>query len=182
VFELPSSGVTILTGPPGVGKSAAAELLAARSARGVHLESDEFFRFIRSGYVPPWQPESRAQNEVVMGIAVEAARRYADGGYRTIVDGIVIPGWFLEPLRDAVQEAGHRVAYVVLRAPLPVCVERAAGRARDPLDDPAVVERLWQTFADLGELESHAIDLTGESPEETADLVASRLRDGSLVL
>jgi adenylate kinase family enzyme len=43
--------ILILTGPPGVGKTTTAGLVTERSARAVHLESDAFFHFIRSGYV-----------------------------------------------------------------------------------------------------------------------------------
>ena len=43
---------------------------------------------------------------------------------------IIIPAWFLEPLRDSLREAGHQVAYAVLRAPLPVCA--SGHRAADP--------------------------------------------------
>jgi predicted kinase len=117
--------ILIVTGPPGVGKTTTAGILAERSARAVHLESDAFFRFIRSGYVEPWKPESHAQNQIVMRIVAQAASGYAAAGYFTIIDGIVIPGWFLEPLRDALHDAGHRIAYAVLRAPLSVCKARA---------------------------------------------------------
>ena len=127
----------------------------------MHVESDRFFHFIASGYVEPWRPESRAQNEVVMAIVADAAASYADAGYFTIIDGIVIPRWFLAPLRDRLRARGHDVDYAVLRPPLEVCLERAAGRA-----EPAVLERLWHEFADLGELESHVVD--------AAELVASR--------
>ncbi|HEY8809232.1 MAG TPA: ATP-binding protein [Solirubrobacterales bacterium] len=54
--------VLILTGPPGVGKTLAAGLLLAHIPRAVHLEADHFFRYIRSGYVEPWKPESDEQN------------------------------------------------------------------------------------------------------------------------
>lgn len=70
--------VLILTGPPGVGKTTTAALLADRHGPAVHLESDVFFRFIRSGYVEPWRSESHEQNRVVMGIVGEAAAAYAD--------------------------------------------------------------------------------------------------------
>jgi adenylate kinase family enzyme len=174
--------VLILTGPPGVGKTTTAGILANRSARAVHLESDLFFRFIRSGYVEPWQPESHEQNKVVMRIVGEAAAGYAAAGYFTIIDGIVIPGWFLEPLRDALQGAGCQVAYAVLREPLSVCLARAQGREREPLADPEVIEWLWRNFEDLGDFERNVIDLDGRSPEQGADLVAESLAAGVLTV
>src|SRR6266536_2695847 len=95
--------VLILTGAPGSGKTTTARLLADRSERAVHVESDSFFHFIRSGYIEPWTPESHEQNRVVMRIVAEAAAGYAEAGYFTIIDGIISPRWFFEPLRDSVR-------------------------------------------------------------------------------
>ena len=172
--------VLILTGPPGAGKTTAARVLAERSERAVHIESDRFFQFIRSGFVEPWRPESAEQNEVVMRVVAGAAAAYASAGYFTIVDGIVLPRFFFEPLRDALREAGHEVAYAVLRAPLDVCLARAGSRDSQPLADPHVVERLWRDFADLGPLSAHAIDVDAQDPQAAADLLAARIRDGSV--
>lgn len=172
--------VLILTGPPGVGKTAAAGILAARSSRAVHLEADAFFRFINAGYVEPWKPESREQNEVVMRIVAGAAAGYAEAGYFTIVDGIVIPGWFLEPLRDALHGAGHAVAYAVLRAPLSVCAARVQNRENVPPADSGAIEQLWHSFDGLGELERNVVEVDGRGPEEVAQLLERRLADGLL--
>ena len=68
-----SDPVLILTGAPGAGKTAVARLLASRSERAAHVESDSFFHFIQSGYIEPWKPESHEQNTVVMRIVAEAA-------------------------------------------------------------------------------------------------------------
>jgi tRNA uridine 5-carbamoylmethylation protein Kti12 len=178
--DYPPPSVLILTGPPGAGKTTAAHLLAEREQRAVHVESDRFFDFIRSGFVEPWRRESREQNEVVMRIVAGAAAGYASAGYFTIVDGIVLPRFFFEPLRDALREAGHAVAYAVLRAPLDVCLARAGARDSQPLADPQVVERLWHDFTDLGPLAAHAVDAGTEDPPAAADLLEARLRDGTL--
>jgi hypothetical protein len=74
------------------------------------------------------------------------------------------------------------VAYAVLRAPLAVCESRVRGRPRTPLAEPGVIERLWGDFADLGPMEPHAVEVGSKGPDEAADLLADRLRDGSLAV
>lgn len=173
------SPVLILSGPPGVGKTTTARLLAAGgSSPSAHLEADTFFHFIRSGYVEPWKPESREQNEVVMRVAARAAAGYASAGYLTVVEGIFIPGWFLEPVRDVLREEGHDVAFAVLRAPLEVCLGRVQAREGDPPIDRAAIEQIWRSFADLGEFERNALEVDGREPDEIFALLARRLSEG----
>jgi chloramphenicol 3-O-phosphotransferase len=89
MFDLPGN-ILILTGTPGAGKSSTARsLVAASDAPAVHLHSDDFWHFIKKGAIPPYLPESRNQNEVVMAVLANAAEEYAKGGYFVVVDGIV---------------------------------------------------------------------------------------------
>ncbi|HET7120540.1 MAG TPA: AAA family ATPase [Solirubrobacterales bacterium] len=174
--------VLILTGPPGVGKSSAAALLADRFDRAVHLRADEFFHFVRAGFVEPWRPESQAQNEAVIEIVGRAAAGYADAGYFTIVDGIVIPHRFLERLSGVIRGAGHEVAYVVLKAASAVCAARVQSREAPAPIEPAVLDQLWAEFADLGEYERHVLDVEGLDPTAVADALERALATRSYAL
>lgn len=169
--------VLILTGAPGTGKTSTASILAERAPAAVHLETDAFFRFIRSGYIEPWKPESQAQNQVAMGIAGDAAATYAAAGYFTVVEGIVLPRWFLAPIRNTLRRAGFRVAYAVLQAPLPLCLGRI--ERRDGAVDSEAVTKIWTEFEYLDEFEPHAIDVSERSPEETANALEQVLAAGS---
>jgi hypothetical protein len=89
-------------------------------------------------------------------------------------------GWFLKPLRDALQGAGHRVAYAVLRAPLSACKARAEARELEPLGAPEAFEQMWRSFSDLGDLERNVLELGDESPAAVADLLEKRMGEGLL--
>jgi len=172
--------IVIITGCPGTGKTTAAAGAAEHSALAlsVHMHTDDFYGFLRKGAVAPHLPESDAQNRVVVEAFLQAAARFAAGGYDVMVDGVVGP-WFLEPwLRLARQ--GCEVHYIVLRASLPETRRRALGRAKLTAEgNLSLVDVMWPQFADLGAYESHVIRTDGQSPEETLRAVLAMIASGT---
>jgi predicted kinase len=175
-----AGSVLLLTGPPGSGKTTVAEIVASKFDRSVHVEADRFFSFVIGGYVDPWDPDAHEQNAVVMEIATEVARRYAEAGYFTILEGIFIPGWFFEPTRERLRSASLEVASAILRPPLATTVARARLRTPPKRLGEEVLEGLWRAFRDLGPLERYVIENDSQDPERTAEIVIRRLQDGSL--
>ena len=79
-------------------------------------------------------------------------------------------------MHDRLAGGGIEVLTVILRPSLDLCLSRAKERDNRPLQNAAVVESLWHDFDQLGDLERHVIDNSFQQPEETAGLVADRLR------
>ncbi|EDP9171620.1 AAA family ATPase, partial [Salmonella enterica subsp. enterica serovar Braenderup] len=145
-----SADVIILTGPPGAGKSTTARTLAESFPRSVHLHTDDFWHYIASGAIPPYLPESDAQNQVVMQVIQGAAFTYATGGFTTLIDGIIGP-WMLSHFREPGNgtDAPH-LHYVVLRPAREETLRRAQARtAPDALVDEEPIISLWDQFSDL---------------------------------
>lgn len=175
--------IIVITGSPGTGKTTTASVVAKESDmdKSVHMHTDDFFHYLSKGAIPPHLPESNEQNLVVIEAFLEAAKRYACGGYDVIVDGIVGP-WFLEPWKELVQ-GNYEVHYIVLRASKEETIQRAVNRSKlDRKTNIELVETMWAQFCSLGKYESNVIDTTTFTIKETVSAIKEKVASGTALL
>ena len=176
--------IVLISGPCGSGKTTVSRILSqiTDAAQAVHMHTDDFYSYIKKGYIEPWKDGSGDQNETVIGAAAACAKAYADGGYDVFVDGVIGP-WFLD-IWKACAEQGEDIRYVVLRPSREETVRRGLereARAEFPLTE-SVFTQMWDMFAALGEYEAHAVMTDGQTAEETAAFVQKQLAGGAFRL
>ena len=182
-IQMNQGRIIVITGSPGTGKTTTASIVAKESDmdKSVHMHTDDFFHYLSKGAIPPHLPESNGQNLVVIEAFLEAAKRYARGGYDVIVDGIVGP-WFLEPWKALAQE-DYEVHYIVLRASKEETMKRAVERSKlDRKTNIELVKIMWEQFSNLGVYESNVIDTTTFTIKDTVSAIKERVACGTSLL
>jgi predicted kinase len=164
------STVTIVSGSPGCGKSTLSRQLARRSGVGVHLRTDEFYRFL-AHRLDPSTPESKPQNTAVLRAFLRAAQSFAQDGYDVYVDGVIGPWWL-----DTIEQIFPRFAYVLLRADLATVLHRTSERATadQASANSILVQTMHEQFNAVRGYDRHIIDTAGP----TQDAVLAEFLEG----
>ncbi|MDB6062737.1 MAG: hypothetical protein JWM78_2840 [Verrucomicrobiaceae bacterium] len=166
--------IVVIGGTPASGKTSLTHLLAAADTRGVHIETDRFFRFL-AHRLDPSLPTAQQQNTTVIRAYVAAAIEYSAAGYSVYLEGVIGP-WALL----TVTALAANIQYVLLHAPLDVVLARSQTRAMQPSATAAVVTHMHQQFAKVvDEFRRHVIDTEYKTVEQVADEFFSRSATGA---
>jgi predicted ABC-type ATPase len=169
--------LVVVTGPPGAGKSTVAHALADSFEPSALVAGDAFFGILARGAIAPWLPAAHSQNEVVTRAAAAATGHFVAGGYTTVYDGVLGPGFLAEFAAEAAVDQLH---YVVLLPPVRWCVDQVANRSGHGFTDEDATREMHRQFAQAAIDQRHVLaDLPG-SPAQTAAEIARRVKSGAV--
>jgi predicted kinase len=173
--------VLVVSGPPAAGKTTVSEILTARRSPSVHLHADDFWGFIKVGYIDPWLPDSHQQNVVVIDAVCTSAGVFARGGYDVVLDACLGP-WFVPDLMALIGDSVE-IDYAVLLPPWETVRHQLGDRTDHGFTSEDAALHMYREFASsLTGFESHVIDAAGAPPEEVADAVEAAATEGRLRL
>ena len=178
-----------LNGPPGVGKSTLARLLAADDPGALVLDADVVVAMIAG-----WRDDFWATLPVARRLAAAMAREHLAAGHDVLLPQLVTSEEEIAPYLSAAAAAGADYVEVLLDGDLATAVERFSARARDG-GDP-VGRRVAEVVGAGGGVRLHAkihddlasylrgrhvplsVDTSGRTPAEVLREVRSALAVG----
>jgi tRNA uridine 5-carbamoylmethylation protein Kti12 len=137
-----SKRIIIVSGPPGVGKTATIKQLCLKLPRVAHIQVDKLRKFIRAGYASPdnWTKATEQQYRLAYRNTLVLIKNFFEKNYLVFVDDVFQNRWkcyFRHYLRE------YRVCFIFLLSDLKTVLERNKLRGEFAVKE-SVIRRLYK--------------------------------------
>lgn len=78
--------LTIISGPPGAGKSTAALGFASKHAKSILISGDDLYNMVKGGHCKPWESDGASLMKLMYKAAASQAQIYIEAGFHVFVD------------------------------------------------------------------------------------------------
>jgi hypothetical protein len=167
--------VVLVTGISASGKSTAADLLARRFARGVHVRGDAYRRMVVAGreeMTADPSPEAWRQLRLRHRMAAATADTFHAEGFAVVLQDVVL-GAVLSEVVDAIRSAP--LVVVVLAPSAEAVAAREAGRAKTGYPEGhATIAQLDRALRHDTPRIGLWVDSSDQAPEQTVDEIVRR--------
>jgi predicted ABC-type ATPase len=161
------SAITIISGPPGAGKTTVTkELICLNKGTLVYIEGDDFWKFMVNDGGRPVHKNFRATMSAMIGASIG----YARNDYEVLLD-FSIPPWYIIKAAEKLKQRKIALNYVVLLPTIDICATRAANREYGAIE---YNERFIKFYESFGELQQYIV----EENEADAKAIAERVKRG----
>jgi len=162
------SAITILSGPPGAGKTTIArELISLNKGALIYIEGDDFWKFIIESGKKTGFDNFKASMSAMLGASIA----YARNDFEVLLD-FSIPPWYINKASELVKKRNIPLNYVIVRPALEICANRAATRKKGVIAE--YNEQLTKLYRSFDELQQYIV----EENEADARSVAERIKRG----
>lgn len=168
-----SGSVVLITGIPAAGKSSAAQLLAERLPKSVHLRGDLFRRLIVRGgssMLPDFDAEAAAQLQLRYRLSAAAADGYAQAAFTVVYQDVIMEA----DLAAQVARIRSRPLYVVALLPSQSAVaQRELHRAKKAYD-PWTIAELDDALRNRTPRIGLWLDTSDQTPDQSVGEILTR--------
>jgi adenylate kinase family enzyme len=167
------ANITIVTGPPGAGKSTINEILASKIPNSAIVSSDSLRDFIKNGHAN--SNDSDWQRQLYLGAdnAILLAKNFYKNGFNVFIDDVLIEEKFYQYF-DSLKDCNLKI--FLLWPNKEVVAKRDLERGKWALKERAMY--LYDKFEQflIKEKRFFIIDSSTHTPEETAQIIENELK------